>query len=141
MPATSTRTGRTSCATSWSARAASTKWSSARARGFAEKYEELFRDVYGIDLVQIELDALPPEDLRRVFQERIDGYFDRDAFEEVVAHERREKRKVEMLSEGDGVRIEFARQVLGEMGVEADDDFRDAVAIVREEWEADDDAE
>jgi hypothetical protein len=117
------------------------KWTSARARGFAEKYEELFRDVYGIDLVQIELDALPPEDLRRVFQERIDGYFDRDAFEEVVAHERREKRKVEMLSEGDGVRIEFARQVLGEMGVEADDDFRDAVAIGREEGEADDDAE
>lgn len=70
------------------------KWSSARARGFAEKYEDLFLDVYGIDLVQIELDALPPEELRRIYRTAIDEFFDIEAWRDVVAHEKSEKAKV-----------------------------------------------
>jgi hypothetical protein len=74
------------------------KWSSARAAGFADKYADLFESVYGYDLVQIELDALPPEDLRRVYQEAIDQWFDKDAYDEVREHERAEKAKVEALA-------------------------------------------
>jgi hypothetical protein len=70
------------------------KWTSARARGFADKYEDLFLDVYGFDLVQIELDALPPEELRRIYREAIDEYFDIEAWRDVVEHEKVEKAKV-----------------------------------------------
>jgi hypothetical protein len=76
------------------------KWASARARGFAEKYADLFESVYGYDLVQIELDALPPEELRRIYTEAIDVHFDYPAYDERVAHEKREQRKVDALAEG-----------------------------------------
>lgn len=75
------------------------KWSSARAQGFADKYSDLFERVYGLDLVQIELDALPPEDLRKIFQDEIDKHFDRKKWEEIVLHERREKIKLEDISD------------------------------------------
>lgn len=76
------------------------KWSSARAQGFAAKYADLFMDVYGYDLVQIELDALPPEELRRIYQEAIDEHFDEDAYKARLNHERREQAKVDALAEG-----------------------------------------
>lgn len=108
------------------------KWSSARARGFAEKYEDLFESVYGYDLVQIELDALPPEDLRRVYQEAIDEFFDYEAFEAVKAHEAIEKRKVEMMSDGSTQHVEFARQVAAEMASGAD--FEEAARDIMRDW-------
>lgn len=77
------------------------KWSSARARGFAEKYADLFEDVYGLDLVQIELDALPPDDLRAIYTDAIAGHFDMDLFHEEVADERVERAKVLALAEED----------------------------------------
>lgn len=70
------------------------KWTSSRAKGFAYKYEDLFLDVYGIDIVQIELDALPPEELRRIYLEEIEKHFDRDKWNEVVLHEKKEEEKV-----------------------------------------------
>lgn len=76
------------------------KWSSARAQGFAEKYADLFESVYGYDLVQIELDALPPEDLHRIYLEAIDEHFDYEAYEEIVEHEGEERAKVEALTLG-----------------------------------------
>lgn len=82
------------------------KWTSARAQGFAEKYQDLFEDVYGIDLVQIELDAIPPTDLRRIYQEAIDEYYDYEARDEVLRHEERERGKVEALAEQDTDELE-----------------------------------
>jgi hypothetical protein len=78
------------------------KHSSSRARGFAEKYVDIFEDVYGMDLVQIELDAIPPDELQRLYQEAIDNFFDHDAYDDVLAHEREERAKVEALAEEGG---------------------------------------
>lgn len=81
------------------------KWTSARARGFAEKYEELFESVYGVDLVQIELDAIPPTDLRRIYQEGVDEFYDHELLIEAEEHEREEKSKIAALAgidEGEG---------------------------------------
>lgn len=74
------------------------KWTSARAQGFAAKYADLFEDVYGVDLVQIELDAIPPTDLRRIYQEGVDEFYDRRALEPALAHERVEKAKIAALA-------------------------------------------
>lgn len=74
------------------------KWTSARSKGFAEKYADLFESVYGYDLVQIELDAIPPTTLRDIYQKAIDEHFDYDAYEGVLEHEREEKAKVEAVA-------------------------------------------
>lgn len=71
------------------------KWTSARARGFAEEYAELFETVYGTDLVQIELDAIEPTELRRIYTEAIDSYFDRDLWQECVSREEAENLKID----------------------------------------------
>lgn len=76
------------------------KWASSRALGFAAKYADLFESVYGYDLVQIELDALPPEELRRIYTEAIDQHYDYAALAERREHEDREQAKVDALAEG-----------------------------------------
>lgn len=75
------------------------KWSSSRAQGFAEEHRELFETVYGTDLVQIELDAIAPDDLRRIYQDAIDAHFDVDAYDDAMAHERGEQAKIDALAE------------------------------------------
>jgi hypothetical protein len=53
-----------------------------RAAGFVKKYGEL---------VQVELDALPPDILRELYQAEVDRYFDRSTFNAVVEQEQRER--------------------------------------------------
>jgi len=65
------------------------KASDSRARGFIKKYGQL---------VQVELDALPPDTLRGLYQDAIDQYFDLSTFKAVLAREATEKvRLVEMI--------------------------------------------
>jgi hypothetical protein len=45
-------------------------------------------------LVQVELDALPPDTLRGLFQAAIDRYWDMSAFETALARERRDRRRL-----------------------------------------------
>jgi hypothetical protein len=52
-----------------------------RARRFQEKYG---------DLVQYELDALPPDDLRDLYRNAIDGYWDEAALAAILAREKRD---------------------------------------------------
>jgi hypothetical protein len=78
------------------------KWTSARAQGFARKYGDLFESVYGYDLVQIELDAIPPTDLRQIYLTAIDEYFDYDAWRERVAHEDEQKARIESIMNEEG---------------------------------------
>jgi hypothetical protein len=54
------------------------KATDSRAARFIERHGEL---------VQVELDALDPDDLRSLFQAAIDGYWDTSAFEAVMARE------------------------------------------------------
>jgi hypothetical protein len=49
-----------------------------RAQGFIDRHGEL---------VQVELDALDPNDLRQLYQEAIDSYWDTSTFEDVLAQE------------------------------------------------------
>jgi hypothetical protein len=55
-----------------------------RARGFAEKYGELF---------QIELGALPPEVLRDLFPGALDEYWDEEAYMAVMEQEAVERKR------------------------------------------------
>jgi hypothetical protein len=52
------------------------------------------------ELVQVELDALDPDDLRSLFQAAIDGYWDTSAFEAVLARERDDVRRLRELADG-----------------------------------------
>ena len=45
--------------------------------------------------VQIEVDAIPPDQLRRLYQEAIDEYWDPDAFQEVLNAEEADKERLE----------------------------------------------
>lgn len=84
------------------------KWSSARAKGFAEKYAHLFESVYGYDLVQIELDAIPPEDLRKIYRDAIDEFFDYQKLNEILKHETKEKKKIDVLAYDENERKDIA---------------------------------
>jgi hypothetical protein len=53
-----------------------------RAAGFIEKYGRL---------VQVELDALPPDVLRRLYTEELDKYFDKSTYTEVLRREEEER--------------------------------------------------
>ena len=53
--------------------------------------------------VQVELDALPPEHLRALFAEALDGYWDTSAFEAVLAEEGEERDRLRYLAERWGV--------------------------------------
>ena len=53
--------------------------SGSRARKFVERHGRL---------VQVELDALPPELLRELYQEAIDDYWDESAFDVALRRER-----------------------------------------------------
>jgi hypothetical protein len=44
------------------------------------------------DLVQVELDALRPEDLRKLYQEAIDGYWNESAYKKAIAREKKENK-------------------------------------------------
>ena len=58
------------------------KASDTRAKKFLERHGEL---------VQVELDALPPDVLHRLYEEAVDAFWDLSAFEEVVQQEREER--------------------------------------------------
>ncbi|MBM4041885.1 MAG: hypothetical protein FJ290_25585 [Planctomycetes bacterium] len=55
------------------------KASDSRAKGFIERHGQL---------VQVELDALPPDILRRLYAEAIEQFWDKSAFQQAVAQER-----------------------------------------------------
>lgn len=74
------------------------KWTSARSKGFAAKYADLFEDVYGFDLVQIELDAISPTDLRAIYRDGVDEFYDHALLEDALEHEREEKAKIAALA-------------------------------------------
>ena len=61
------------------------KASDTRAAGFVDKYGAL---------MQVELDALPPDTLRELYQDAIDGYIDMSTFEQVMDREAEERRKL-----------------------------------------------
>lgn len=46
------------------------------------------------DLIQVELDALPPEDLRKLYQKGIDTYWDKDAYKKTMAREEEQRKKL-----------------------------------------------
>ena len=66
------------------------KESDPRAAGFTAKYGRL---------VQVELDALDPDDLRRLFADAIEPYWDAATFEAVIAREAEEREKLATLAE------------------------------------------
>ena len=59
------------------------KTTDTRAAGFIERHGQL---------MQVELDALDPDDLRALYQEAIDGYWDMSAFDEVLEREGADRR-------------------------------------------------
>jgi hypothetical protein len=61
------------------------KSTDSRAGGFIARHGEL---------VQVELDALDPDDLRRLFQSAIDEFWDTSAYEEVLAQEQADLRRL-----------------------------------------------
>ena len=71
------------------------KESDSRATGFVARFGEL---------VQVELDALPPDVLRELFDDAIGSYWDVSAFEAVVAAERRERAVLEQLADDGNAR-------------------------------------
>jgi hypothetical protein len=58
------------------------KASDSRARAFEQRHGQL---------VQVELDALPPDELQRLYREAIEGYWDMSAFEVVLEQEERDR--------------------------------------------------
>jgi hypothetical protein len=50
-------------------------------------------------LVQVELDALPPDVLRGLFQAAIDAYWDKSAYDEAVRREERDRERLEVVAE------------------------------------------
>lgn len=96
------------------------KWSSARSKGFVEKYSHLFESVYGYDLVQIELDAIPPEDLRKIYTDAIDEFFDYDKYKEVVKHEKKERKKIDRLADEENERAQEDEEIEDEIDVDED---------------------
>jgi len=68
------------------------KASDSRAAGFVARHGEL---------VQVELDALPPEVLRELYQEAVDQFWDMSAFEEVMSREEAEEASLRTEDEED----------------------------------------
>jgi hypothetical protein len=64
------------------------KGSDSRSEGFIAKYGEL---------MQVELDALPPDVLQRLYQEKFDEYWDYSAESEVLEQEEKDLRALEIL--------------------------------------------
>lgn len=58
-----------------------------RAAAFIEKYGKL---------VQVELDALPPDVLKSIYDEAVEQYWDKDVFEAVMDEEKEERKKLLM---------------------------------------------
>lgn len=50
------------------------------------------------ELVQVELDALPPEELRKLYQKQIDKYWDDRAYQESLEQEKRDQKKLDKLA-------------------------------------------
>jgi hypothetical protein len=67
------------------------KATDSRAAGFVARHGAL---------VQVELDALDPDDLRRLYQEAIDRYWDVSAYEAVRAQERQDLRRLRAAAGG-----------------------------------------
>lgn len=61
-------------------------------------------------LVQVELDALDPNDLRGLYQRAIDNYFDPDAYHDALAQEREEEELIRRVGE----RIDEVRAIIEE---------------------------
>jgi hypothetical protein len=71
------------------------------------------------ELVQVELDALPLEELRKLYQKQIDRYWDKKAYEAVLKREERQKGFLEYLSkfvgkDGTVVPTAIAHQIVDE---------------------------
>lgn len=49
------------------------------------------------DLIQVELDALPPEELRKLYQTALDRYWDGDAYKETLKRERKQNTLLKFL--------------------------------------------
>jgi hypothetical protein len=70
-------------------------------------------------LVQVELDALAPNDLRKLYQEAIDGFWDNDSYEEVMRHEREDDDLLSgFTSQAQLEDWERASDIIGNMDVE-----------------------
>lgn len=83
------------------------KASDSRASEFVAKHGEL---------VQVELDALPPDDLRRLYQEAIDEYFDNDAHTKSVKQEKKERKQlVQFMEETDKSPLDRALGIIGDL--------------------------
>lgn len=61
------------------------KTTDSRAAGFIERHGEL---------MQVELDALPPETLRALYQDAIAGYWDTSAYESVLVQEEHDRQRL-----------------------------------------------
>ena len=61
------------------------KASDTRAAGFVEKHGEL---------IQVELDALPPDVLRKLYSAAVEEYFDKSQYEAVMKKEARERKEL-----------------------------------------------
>lgn len=70
------------------------KVTDSRAKSFALDNYDLFMDVYGMDLVQVELDALDPDDLRAIYTTAVGRFWDDDAYRDAIAREKLEDEKL-----------------------------------------------
>lgn len=61
----------------------------ARATSFIAQYGEL---------MQVELDALPPEEMRKLYQTALDEFFDYDAYNSIIDEEEKELRQLDKIS-------------------------------------------
>lgn len=83
------------------------------------------------ELVQVELDALPPEDLKRLYQEAIDEYFDKTAYNKSI---KREEKEVDLINEfretADKSPLDRALDIIGKMDDPITlEDLRDEVTV------------
>ena len=78
------------------------KETSPRTKGFNAKYRELIGPeqwdkllaAYGVKSMQVELDALPPTDLRLLYEQAVAEYWDDDAYQAALDREQEERDKI-----------------------------------------------
>jgi len=83
------------------------------------------------ELVQVELDALPPEELRKLYQQAVDEYFDISVYKKSVKREEKERKQLQsFMDEADKSPLDRALTIIGDL----DDpivleDLRDEVTV------------
>jgi hypothetical protein len=55
------------------------------------------------ELIQVELDALPPEELRKLYQAALDGYWDEDAYKATLKREKKQRELLRYLNSLSGM--------------------------------------